>query len=373
MHLVSVPALIAYLLGVGLICGLIAQRRYLAAVFLPIPVLFVSIGFGVGAFLMALSLFLIALVAAAIGMKWYAFGGLALVLLICGVALHRHEVHPAVAEVDQLRAEFPVRSLKDRLAFHQQHPVPGGEEAAATYLATASDHTEGWRSYALKRLHEESYRDFVSSAGFGFSRMPRIHRQSIELPVLARTPVASRDICFDSREISDRRKPPMRDLVNVHRNGLSDFLNSDRMGYARGVDYVIGFEPHAMAAAQNVKSDEFETWQIARLELVSLFKHDDPVVYVSDELPNLDELDHVPTRPLDEFEQAHLPKLKDGEYLLTSEDSTVIRMLGAVRASESCLACHSVPAGTLLGAFSYEVRPLRDHDGQATGEPLAGR
>lgn len=31
-------------------------------------------------------------------------------------------------------------------------------------------------------------------------------------------------------------------------------------------------------------------------------------------------------------------------------------MLGAVRASNDCRQCHQVPRGTLLGAFSYELR-----------------
>jgi hypothetical protein len=373
MFLVPVPATLTYVLGAGLICGLIRHRRYGAAALLPIPILFASTAFGVAAFLLAGGLLLVALFAAAIRMKWYIFAGLAFAVLIDSGALHRRDLLPAIIEVDRLRSEFPVRSLKTRLAFHQQHPVPGGKEAAATYLANASTDRDEFRAWMLKRLHEESYKDFVTSAGFGFSRMPRVDRESIVLPVLARTPVASRDLCFDNRELPDRLKPPMRDLVNVHRNGLEDFLNSDRMGYARGVDYVVGFEPHAMAATPNVKSDAFETWQIARLELVSLLKHDMPVVYVSDDLPNLDELDRVPTRPLDEFEETNLSKLRDGEYLLTLEDSTVIRMLGAVRATESCLACHSVPTGTLLGAFSYEIRPLLDHAEQTGSEPLAGR
>jgi hypothetical protein len=31
-------------------------------------------------------------------------------------------------------------------------------------------------------------------------------------------------------------------------------------------------------------------------------------------------------------------------------------MLGSLRAQKQCLECHRVPHGSLLGAFSYELR-----------------
>jgi hypothetical protein len=31
-------------------------------------------------------------------------------------------------------------------------------------------------------------------------------------------------------------------------------------------------------------------------------------------------------------------------------------MFGALRAGNDCTKCHSVPIGTVLGAFSYELR-----------------
>jgi hypothetical protein len=62
------------------------------------------------------------------------------------------------------------------------------------------------------------------------------------------------------------------------------------------------------------------------------------------------------TRPLVEFETAALAKLFEGEEIQTISTPNRIEMLGAVRASKQCMQCHEVPRGTLLGAFSYELR-----------------
>jgi hypothetical protein len=145
------------------------------------------------------------------------------------------------------------------------------------------------------------------------------------------------------------------------------------MGFVDGADRVIGFEPHAMATVPPALAADHETWKVVSLELVSLLKHDAPRVYVSDHLPNLSELDELPTRPLDDFEETRLRQLQDGEEIATAADSVMIRMLGAVRAGETCLACHSVPQRTLLGAFTYEIRPLRGDSERLKGGTSADR
>jgi hypothetical protein len=91
------------------------------------------------------------------------------------------------------------------------------------------------------------------------------------------------------------------------------------------------------------------------LELVSLLKHDVPMVYVSDHLPRMDELEDAKTRSLSPFERKSLARLREGEDL--SVDATVnrISMVGALRAAKQCTECHQVKRGELLGAFSYEL------------------
>ena len=53
---------------------------------------------------------------------------------------------------------------------------------------------------------------------------------------------------------------------------------------------------------------------------------------------------------------ASLKKLVDGQDLETASTPNRIEMLGSLRATKQCTQCHQVPSGTLLGAFSYELR-----------------
>jgi alkanesulfonate monooxygenase SsuD/methylene tetrahydromethanopterin reductase-like flavin-dependent oxidoreductase (luciferase family) len=70
----------------------------------------------------------------------------------------------------------------------------------------------------------------------------------------------------------------------------------------------------------------------------------------------MDELRDAPTRPLDDFEREHLPKLQAGEPLAASQGPRRIRVLGAIRAHDACRACHAANADALIGAFSYDLR-----------------
>jgi hypothetical protein len=60
------------------------------------------------------------------------------------------------------------------------------------------------------------------------------------------------------------------------------------------------------------------------------------------------------TRALDFFEMAGVEELRQGKNVYIRNKDKVIRMLGALRASEECLKCHTdASKGDLLGAFSY--------------------
>jgi hypothetical protein len=89
---------------------------------------------------------------------------------------------------------------------------------------------------------------------------------------------------------------------------------------------------------------------------VSLLKHETPAVYVSKNLPRMDELSAAPTRPLDEFERSALRQLQESEELVVQPDANDLRMLGSLRAARQCTECHSVERGALLGAFTYRLR-----------------
>src|SRR5262249_23112414 len=151
------------------------------------------------------------------------------------------------------------------------------------------------------------------------------------------------------------------ELVTMHDAAALDFVNPLRMGYVRDRDHVAGFQAHRFMTMPQLASIDppRRSWQIVRLELVSLLKHEAPAAYVSKNLPQMDELKDAPTRPLDAFEQRAVARLRSEEDLVIDDSVDRIRMVGSLRAGKSCLDCHSVRRGNLLGAFTYELVPAK--------------
>ncbi|HWB58360.1 MAG TPA: hypothetical protein VG733_02670 [Chthoniobacteraceae bacterium] len=142
----------------------------------------------------------------------------------------------------------------------------------------------------------------------------------------------------------------------------------------------VGFGYDRMPAVEEAIVDK--QWQIGNdnyvvknIQLISILKHDPAAVYPP--VTNLVEFDHPPVlagvtrrgdvakatadpsalRALDEFETAALKQLKEKNEAMVVSNGTV--MVGALRAEASCIQCHDVEKGTLLGAFTYtlEKRP----------------
>jgi hypothetical protein len=165
-----------------------------------------------------------------------------------------------------------------------------------------------------------------------------------------------------------RRAPlPTRDdLTEFHHDGESSFFEVNRFGYMKDKEHVAGFFPHAITHAPNMRSVDgrpwyevrTEQWALRRLELVSLLKHPEPKVYVSDELPRMEKLAEAIVRGLGAFEEEALARLKKGEDVIAQATTNRIEMVGSLRAAKQCLQCHDVQRGELLGAFSYEL--IRD-------------
>ncbi len=94
-----------------------------------------------------------------------------------------------------------------------------------------------------------------------------------------------------------------------------------------------------------------ETDTIANVELVSLLVHEESSAYVikPGSVP-------VERRPLDSFEELALDRVRLGANLVWSPEHPN-RMLGAIRASASCLDCHTgASEHDLLGAFTYQLK-----------------
>lgn len=281
----------------------------------------------------------------------------------------------------RLRSEYPVMSVAQRLEYEK--PPANRPEAAADFAGTAlSPHvlaqlTEAEEQssqydrnyYLFKGLHDETYDRFVGSMGFGNMRMAHMYRldtgrkpaESIAQPQPAGT--LPDDATPDAGaangakpESLGRDAPHWTQLEALHADGARQFVDPNRSGYVESRDHVVGFEPHRFDKLPVLKDESRGEWRLAKLELVSLLKQPEPRVYVSAHLPRMDELKDAPTRPLEPFEARSLPQLRTAKDLVVEERPNGVRMLGAVRAGKSCLACHSVARGELLGAFSYVLR-----------------
>jgi hypothetical protein len=141
---------------------------------------------------------------------------------------------------------------------------------------------------------------------------------------------------------------------------VRDFINAGGFGYVKDRKHVSGFQSHQFHRMPSLASPDHGNvrWQVCSLQLLSLIKHDEPRAYISEHLPQMNELRKAETRALDEFERKALTSLERGEALKVEFSRNRIRMLGSIRAARQCLNCHEVAYGELLGAFSYDLRKV---------------
>ncbi len=178
-------------------------------------------------------------------------------------------------------------------------------------------------------------------------------------------------------------------FFRMHQRTRDEFVAPRRWGHVESLEQVSGFVPHRLDHRPKIEpwdyrheilfsqqvsfngkmekhvSDEFDAiertappdaiWLLKSLELVSLLKSNSPAVYVSAYLPDMDKLANVETRSLNGFEAHSIKQLEFDEDFVIAAKTNEIRLLGSIRASESCLKCHSVERGALLGAFSYHL------------------
>lgn len=295
------------------------------------------------------------------------------------------------AAVLQLRKKYAYESIAKRLQYEagKADVSPKLSPRAREMIETADKQFDqigksqfsfhNLRSRSLEQLHEQEVEAFVNRPGFGLSRMPQPGPSYLQETLPRDMPLASNEMIQTGENIpvqlpatkaaaSTRRVslPSEEALLEFHQNGKQAFLSPPSFGFVKSRDQVAGFQSHAFSFAPRIDSHlgkpryrkQKETWAIHRLELVSLLKHDNPAVYVSRNLPRMDKLKTVPTRPLSGFERSGLKRLYEGEDVVTAGELNRIKMIGSLRATKQCQQCHDVKSGTLLGAFSYEL--LRD-------------
>jgi hypothetical protein len=271
-----------------------------------------------------------------------------------------------VRKLRQLREVFPVVSLEERLAYEKppSEAPPALAPAMDRQLLADEQHYDyyGNRDWGLKRLHDRQYEKFVRSTGFGVMRMAWPRMGTLEQTPLADIPFAAPASDAHDQQANywrrHSRELPASPTAALHQISRYDFLDTESFG---GIiaprSQVAGFVPHAFHRHPSSELKEAPTWNIERIELVSLLKFDEPRVYVLDHLPRMDQLsgEEAPTRPLNEFETAALKRLRAEEDLVVRSEAGDCRMLGSLRAARQCLDCHNVQRGALLGAFSYHL------------------
>ena len=314
--------------------------------------------------------------------------------------------------IEKLRSRFPLKSIRDRLHFQGGEPTraeaekPGEVVSKKRKVADLGDYQPAFsyrRDHALALLHSKHVESFIEQNGQGLTRMTPTSPQDLfwaTMPVVTKSnaqPVDSalrfeKEVELDktikmkesrARARMGQKDPDYSFVDSLSSNGLpkqqklslfnklaaGSFAGS-RMGYVKNIDEVAGFEAHRirmgypevlLASKTRLKPGDKDsgpaiTWKTNRFQLVSLLMHDQPSVYDVDELPNMENLSSADakTRPLDEFELEGLKSLKAGEELLVRATRNRILMVGSIRASKQCLACHTGKENDLLGAFSYE-------------------
>jgi hypothetical protein len=259
------------------------------------------------------------------------------------------------------RKELAFASLTERLPKGKSIPPVKALDAEAKKRWEILDQTLGYfqdgRAELLKALHEKTRKFFVESPGAGPSRMvltPETilldSRQGMADPP---QPGAPPDFPVSAGETLDLIRPGS-ELYSHHERGLINFLYPSGFGYIKDREHVAGFKPHGFRFLGVPESDR---WRIHHVQLVGILSHEEPVVYLTDKLPSMEQVRQGKTRALDYFEEAALPSLRDGEDLYVVSKDDTLRMLGALRATKTCQKCHDAEIGDLLGAFSYTLRP----------------
>jgi hypothetical protein len=185
------------------------------------------------------------------------------------------------------------------------------------------------------------------SPGFGAMRMPMVDDTRSPDSV----PQPKYRMTTEGAGATVSAEETLRGLSDVHSWGILDFVNPIGLGYALSPREVAGFRPHRF---RDVPSEN-KNWVVERIELIGTLQHESPRVYLSENLPRMDELSKHEVRVPDEFETAGMARLTSGDDLYVRQFDQRVRMVGAIRNTKQCLTCHRGQRGDLLGAFSYQL------------------
>jgi hypothetical protein len=258
-----------------------------------------------------------------------------------------------INELQTARTMVPFTSLEERLPPSPRHSAKPLTAESIERLDRLEGHWT-WRTHELKRIHESTAWEFINRPGFGYSRMKPLSSQDLVGTDPAPIPqsASSPQITSTSEETSSTGAwPDAEKLQEFHRGSIVDFVNRFGFGYVKDRRQVAGFKSHGFSQAP----EPAKPLRLVSVELVGILR-DEPVVYLSHNLPLMSELRQARTRPLDGFENAGLETLGRGEDLFVKPSANNLRILGAIRSTKQCIDCHGGERGDLLGAFSFVLR-----------------
>jgi hypothetical protein len=322
-----------------------------------------------GMFFPALALQAVLLAVAAVASKTVGWRARTFVVLSCLATMTAYVIigGSALHGVMRLQDKFPYESLDARLPPSRvvsERPLsePALERLDRLEELLAGQEPNSWdrtRIYHLEDLHERTLKVFAQSPGFGVARIIRPSEYTLRRGLRAEESISQPGtrVTF-TWSTGDLEEPgqlhPGDDFTQnwqLHSTSIVDFVNVKGFGYVKDRQHVAGFQGHQFSQVP----EPDRGWVLRTVDLMGVVVHDRPVVYVTANLPRMEELRDTPMRPPDDFEALGLAALRRGDDFFVRDATEGRRMLGAIRSARKCVACHEGERGNLLGAFSYTL------------------
>jgi hypothetical protein len=286
---------------------------------------------------------------------------------------------PGYTKLVEFKRGVQLTDLSDRLAYEESSNAAGLGNQSVPPLGVKIDadfvdeeyqlsYENYWgRVSGLRALHSGRVETFTKSPGFGVGRFGRTSIERMSYPELQNigfdvVPEAQLDqLDWQQRRQLKQVTELIDDKRSFHWQGVRDFVDPEASGFVVEPKVAFGYRPHAFTLPLQNVGQKFlgaASLKLSRLQLISLLRFESPRAYVLDQLPRMDQLvaETTPTRVLTEFERASIKKLTtNGKSILYQPlANDRLEMVGAIRAYDSCLNCHNVRRGELLGAFTYQ-------------------
>lgn len=231
----------------------------------------------------------------------------------------------------------------------------------------------------LRRLHDTTLIAFEFAPNFGHLRMPPVIQESTppqHVPLLASESETLIESLGETASVDpkpDKAWYWINEMTGLCSQGF--VYRPTKVSYRKRmaprndwVDRLVYGYPDPKSQSTDAFADEFpvlknptELWRVSSIELIGLWQRESPVVFEQRPSTGFAVLntERVPTRNVNREESAAVPKLQGDVQLIATfdEEDSKIRLVGAIRAKQSCTHCHDTTEGSLLGAFTYSIEP----------------